>query len=302
MFGFFGAWVLNACKKKEAGDTGETMATYVLGDIHGQHRALELILEKIGFDATTDHLWLVGDLVARGPDSLGVLRRLRVLAEAMGERFVSVLGNHDLRLLVCAAGLGEPRGRDGLEPVLAAPDRDELIAWLIARRLWYRRGEHVLVHAGLPPTWSLEEAASRAVEVEAILAGAGANQLLADWHGRLPVEDPVRERRRLTLAVLTGIRTCTAEGELCASKGPPEEAPEGCLPWFYWHRQHGHHRQNGDSRHGGVRILFGHWAALGLQIEKSFAALDSGAAWGGRLTALRLEDDRVFGQPVADGG
>lgn len=264
------------------------MATFVLGDVHGQLAALERLLARLRPDPARDRLWLVGDLVSRGPDSLGVLRKLRRMSDAWEERMAVVLGNHDLRLLAFAEGIGEPKPRDLLDEVLAAPDRDELCGWLRTRPLFHRRGGDVMVHAGLAPAWTPAEAERLAREAEEVLRGGGSAELLADWRSGEAVDEPARERRRRTLAVLTGIRTCTEEGDLCDWSGPPEGAPAGCLPWF---------RYDG-RRNAGVRVVFGHWAALGLRLEERVKALDSGAAWGGRLTALRLEDRVVFQEPV----
>lgn len=267
------------------------MATYVLGDVHGQLAALERLLARLRPDAGHDRLWLVGDLVGRGPSSLEVLRRLRRMSEDWGERMVVVLGNHDLRLLAFAEGIGRPKAADLLEGVLAAPDRGELCAWLRSRPLLHRRDGDVMVHAGLAPSWTLDEAERSAREAGEALAGGGAAELLADWRSQKAVDDRSRERRRRTLAVLTGIRTCTPAGELCDWVGPPEGAPTGCVPWF---------RVAGRAS-AGARVVFGHWAALGLHLEPRVKALDTGAAWGGRLTALRLEDGEVFQEPVGDG-
>jgi bis(5'-nucleosyl)-tetraphosphatase (symmetrical) len=265
------------------------MATWVLGDVHGQLEALTRLFARLGFEPRRDHLWLVGDLVSRGPSSLGVLRWARRWSERLGERMVVVLGNHDLRLLAFAAGLGTPKRRHLLDDVLEAPDRGELLAWLGRCPLLHRRDGVLLVHAGLLPDWTEDEAEARAREAEAELASGGARALLADWRGQEEVEDPRRERRRTSLQVLTGIRTCTSEGRPCDWSGPPEGAPAGCEPWFRWPGRNS----------AGSRIVFGHWAALGLHLEPRLAALDGGAAWGGRIVALRLEDGRIVEQPVA---
>lgn len=264
------------------------MPTYVLGDVHGQLAALERLLARLAPDYERDRLWLVGDLVSRGPDSLGVLRWARRTQQRMGRRMTVVLGNHDLRLLAYAAGLEEPRSKDKLGELLAAADRDELCAWLRRRPLLHRRGGDLLVHAGLLPSWTPEEAEARAREAEQALAGAGAAALLRDWRAGATVDDEGRERRRRTLAVLTGVRTVTRDEELCDWTGPPEGAPAGCVPWF----------RVAGRKSVGVRVVFGHWAALGLHLEPRIKALDDGAAWNGHLTALRLDDGEAFREPV----
>ncbi len=266
------------------------MATYVLGDVHGQFRVLKRLLARLDLDLDRDYLWFVGDLVNRGPRSLEVLRWTRRLTARAPERSAVVLGNHDLKLLAVAAGIGSLKRRDTFGAVLEASDRDELLAWLRKRPLLHRRSGNLLVHAGLLPRWSIEEAAERAREVEERLAD-GDVELLRDWRGRRAVAEAGRERRRRTLGVLTGIRTCTRDGELCDWSGPPDGAPAGCRPWFRWP----------GRKSVGTRIVFGHWAALGLCFEPWIKALDTGAGWGGCLTALRLADGKVFQEPVVSG-
>lgn len=264
------------------------MATYVLGDIHGQLAALERLVARLPFDRDRDRLWLVGDLVNRGPDSLGVLRWARRTHRKMKQRMKVVLGNHDVLLLALAAGVGEPRPKDSLSDILEAPDRDELCDWLRGRPLVHRRRNDVMVHGGLPPSWTVKKALKRARKVEDALQGDGALQLLSDWQARRPVDDRKRERRRRALSLLTSLRTCTTQGMPCDWSGPPDGAPTGCLPWF---RIPGRRSEN-------ARIIFGHWAALGLHLEPRVLGLDSGAAWRGRLTALRLDDGVVFQESV----
>lgn len=266
------------------------MATYVLGDIHGQLDVLERLLGRLPLKLRHDRLWLVGDLVNRGPHSLEVLRWARRMDKRLGGRMAVVLGNHDLRLLALAAGIGRPRPGDTLDSVLNAPDRDELCGWLRSRPLIHRRGNRVMVHAGLLPSWTVKKAEAWARKVEKVLQGDGAMELLADWRGGSAVGDPKRERRRQTLAVLTGIRTCTEDDRLCDWSGPPGGAPSGCVTWF----------QASRRRSADARIVFGHWAALGVHIEPRIMALDSGAAWGGQLTALRLGDGALFQESVRE--
>ena len=259
------------------------MATWVLGDVHGCFATLEALFARLPFAPDRDRLWLVGDLVNRGPDSLGVLRWAKGLAERMGERFAVVLGNHDLRLLACAAGIATPRGRDTLDAVLAAPDREELVEWLASRPFLHRDGDRVLVHAGLLPGWTLEEAERWAGRLEAAFAGPLRPALLkppAAAGGR----DGVPEELRAALAAFTLLRTCTADGHLCPFSGPPDEAPPGCVPWF----------RIPGRRSARATVVFGHWAALGLLVEPRLIALDTGCVWGQRLTAIRLDDRAVF--------
>jgi bis(5'-nucleosyl)-tetraphosphatase (symmetrical) len=267
------------------------MSTYAIGDIQGCHLTLERLLERIRFDPNRDRLWLAGDLVNRGPGSLEVLRWVR----EQGDRVVSVLGNHDLHLLGRVFETRAPKSKDTLDEVLKAPDREELVEWLRRRPFLHREGDHVLVHAGLLPAWTLERAEQLAREVETVLGGPEPERLLEAlvaerpraWREDLDVED----RWRVAVQSFTRLRTCRDDGRVCDGfNGPPERAPEGCHPWFELRNDHS----------AGVTVLCGHWATLGLRIQPGVAALDTGCVWGGTLTAVRLEDQEVFQEPLAD--
>lgn len=251
------------------------MATYVIGDIQGCFRTLTRLLARIEHDPAEDHLWLAGDLVNRGPDSLAVLR----FAKSLGPRLVSVLGNHDLHLVARRLGLRQPGRRDTLDDVLNAPDCDELVEWLVSRPLMHRRGDYALVHAGLLPTWNLDTAQALAREAERGLGSRDERRgVLEALYGS--GDDP----RRDTIEVFTRLRTCTRKGRPCFDfSGPPADAPRGCHPWFEL-----------ASVPEAVTLLFGHWAALGLYTEGNFVGLDTGCVWGGTLTAIRLEDREIF--------
>jgi len=252
--------------------------------------SLSALLARIGDDPRRDRLWLTGDLVNRGPRSLEVLR----WARDQGDRLVTVLGNHDLHLLARAAGLAAARRRDTLDDVLTAPDRDELIEWLRRRPLIHREGKLVLVHAGLLPDWSLAEAEELARELEEGLRGRHWMALLRDWRGAIGswrADLAPSARRALAMTAMATLRAVTADGAMRRDfNGPPAELPPGCVAWFDHPR-----RRSRDAR-----ILFGHWAALGLVLRRDVAALDSGCVWGDRLTALRLDDDAVFQQPALE--
>jgi bis(5'-nucleosyl)-tetraphosphatase (symmetrical) len=267
------------------------MATYAIGDVHGCFATLRALLARIGFAAGRDRVWMVGDLVNRGPDSLAVLR----WAAGMDGALVAVLGNHDLHLLARAEGVAERRRRDTLDAVLAAPDSAELLAWLRARPLLHREGDHVLVHAGLFPQWSVEDAARLAREVEERLRGKAYRRFLRQtslkraerWRGSLSAG----ARARVALAGMVRLRALTGEGRMCSDwSGPPAELPEGCLPWF----------AVPGRLSAAAQIVCGHWAALGLHIAPGVAALDTGCVWGHCLTAWRLDDGRVFQEPTRD--
>lgn len=266
------------------------MATYAIGDIQGCARSLERLLEQIRFDPSIDRLWCVGDLVNRGPDSLRVLRYLKQL----GPSAQVVLGNHDLFLLAVGEGIVSLRPKDTIQDILAADDRMELLEWLRRQPLHRHEGSYFMVHAGLLPQWSIDDAASLAREVESTLAGPEARTFLqALFRGNTPQWNPSltgNERLAAIARALTRLRTCTAEGALSGFSGSPSDAPPGELPWF-----HIPNRRNSDHT-----ILFGHWAALGLHIEPNLLGLDSGCVWGRQLTAIRIEDRALFHVDYAD--
>lgn len=266
------------------------MATYAIGDVHGCFDTFRNLLRRIAFDRRQDRLWFVGDLVNRGPRSLEMLR----WAVEHDNLLIVVLGNHDLHLLARAAGVAAAKKRDTLDDLLAAPDRDDLLAWLQRRPLAHRVGETLLVHAGLFPEWTLAEVEGLAREVERRLRGDKAAKLLATvdektaerwqegWTGH--------ERARLALAGLARLRTLDAQGRMCPGfSGPPAVAPKGCRPWF----------SVPGRKSAGSTVICGHWAALGLYVKDGIAGLDTGCVWGGELTALRLDDGRVFRQPAS---
>ena len=264
------------------------MATYAIGDIQGCYQALMQLLERVQFNKAHDRLWLVGDLVNRGPQSLEVLRFVRDL----GDRAVTVLGNHDLHLVMQSEGYGRANGEDTLAQVLAAPDRDELIAWLRSCPLVHREGSHLMVHAGLLPQWSAAQALALSEEVRTALQREDYRDFLANMWGSLPTtwQDDLQgwDRLRVIVNATTRMRFCTSAGAMdFRSKGPPEQAAEGSLPWFQLA-----HRVSADHT-----VVCGHWSALGLRVEHNLMALDSGCLWGGALTAVRLEDREVFQLP-----
>ena len=259
------------------------MATYAIGDIQGCFKSLRRLLDHISFDAQQDRLWLVGDLVNRGPDSLATLRFLK----SLGASVFPVLGNHDLFLLAAAEDIVTLRPKDTIQDVLSANDRSELTGWLRRQPLYRRNGDLVMVHAGLLPQWSIDEAAKLAQEVEAVLAGPNYKALLHElFHGATPQWDPgLKGMERLVsiMRVFTRLRTTTPEGEMSSYSGPPDEAPAGFLPWFRIPKR----------RNNNATIITGHWAALGLHIEPNLLAIDSGCVWGRQLTAVRLEDRSI---------
>lgn len=258
------------------------MATYAIGDVQGCFGSLMALLETLRFDAARDRLWFTGDLVNRGPRSLETLRFVRDL----GDRAVTVLGNHDLHLLGVARGIRRLRPGDTLANVLEAPDRNDLIAWLRGRPLLYRDAERgiVMVHAGLPPQWTLHAAQACAAGVEAALRGAGIKKLIRRMSGHRcdawSASLPSGEQLGYIVNCLTRMRYCDPAGRLeLREKGPPGSQPAPYLPWF----------AVPGRLHASETIVFGHWASLGACDEPGVHALDTGCVWGGTLTALCLE-------------
>ncbi|HYL04077.1 MAG TPA: symmetrical bis(5'-nucleosyl)-tetraphosphatase [Steroidobacteraceae bacterium] len=258
------------------------MTRYAIGDVQGCDRELRELLERLRFSPDRDRLWFVGDLVNRGPGSLAALRLVR----SLGDAAVVVLGNHDLHLLALVHGGHGKRASDTLDEVLAAPDRDGLLEWLITRPLAHYEHGDLLVHAGLVPQWSVGDALGLAREVETALRHEP-RPLLERMYGNEPDRwDPAlagAERLRFVINVLTRLRVCTADGRVdLAVKGEPPSPPAELRPWFELEAR--------ASR--GTRIVFGHWSALGLVLRDGVVGLDSGCVWGGALTAFDLDAER----------
>lgn len=264
------------------------MATYAIGDVQGCYEPLQRLLQHIHFNPNIDRLWFVGDLVNRGPDSLNVLR----LIKNLGDRAVAVLGNHDLFLLAVAEGIASPRPEDTLQNILTAPDRDELLVWLRRQRLFHREGSFAMVHAGLLPQWTIDDAAQLAREVETGLQSPSYREILKALHPSKHLQwstDLTGPARLATIIkVLTRLRACSSDGRMESSfNGPLERIPRGYFPWFKI--------QNQWSR--DTTMVCGHWAALGLHSEEHILAIDSGCVWGRELTAVCLEDQKFFQVP-----
>jgi len=265
------------------------MATYAIGDIQGCFTSLMALLNRVDFDPARDRLWLVGDLVNRGPDSLRTLRFVRELGPAA----VTVLGNHDLYLLMVANGAVRSRGKDDtIQAVLDAPDRDALLGWLRTRPLMHVEDGFAMVHAGLLPGWSVPQARALAREVEGALAGPYHADLLHNMWGSEPAawHSELRDyaRMRVIVNAMTRMRFCTPDGQMDFKvKGEVTKAPKGYVPWF----------EVPGRKSADTTVVFGHWSALGLRVEPRLLALDSGCLWGRELSAVRLEDRAVFQVP-----
>ena len=261
------------------------MATYAIGDLQGCYAPLEALLHEISFDAARDRLWFVGDLVNRGPDSLRCLR----FVKGLGEAAAVVLGNHDLHLVCVAEGVEKRRKRDTLDEVLAAPDRDELVAWLRHRPLMHAADGFAMVHAGLLPQWTVGEARALAAEVQARLRGPEYRGFLERMYGDQPDRwrDDLRgiDRLRVIVNAMTRLRVCDRDGRMALDfKGEPGDTQGERVPWF----------DMPGRRSRDHAIVCGHWSALGLALRPDLLSLDSGCVWGRALTAVRLEDRQVF--------
>jgi len=262
------------------------MATYAIGDVQGCYDELNRLLDKIRFDPAADRLWFTGDLVNRGPRSLEVLRLVR----SLGRRAVTVLGNHDLHL-VAAQARGKARARDTFHDVLEADDRDELIAWLRRRPLLHVEDGYAMVHAGLPPHWSLRKAQAICTAASRLIAARKSDDFFREhMYGNAPESwrDSLRgwDRLRFVINCCTRLRVCTPAGRLELDyTGPPATAPRPARPWFALR----------GRRSRGATILFGHWSSLGRVHwpEHKVYGLDTGCVWGRKLTALRLDDGRL---------
>jgi bis(5'-nucleosyl)-tetraphosphatase (symmetrical) len=275
------------------------VAVYAIGDLQGCYRRLRELLDAIGYDPDTDRLWFCGDLVNRGAGSLAALRFVR----SLGDGAVCVLGNHDLHLIAVASGVRDARPHKGdtLDDILGAPDRDELITWLRHLPLAYRDEAlgWMMVHAGLPPQWTADDALHHAGEVSRMLRSDEHAQWLTRMYGNQPDRwrDGLRrdDRLRFTVNCLTRMRFCDAAGRLdFKAKGPPGSAPAGRMPWF----------EVPSRRSRGQRIVFGHWSALGRYEAHNVLGLDTGCVWGGSLSAARLDLPQVVWTqiPCAEGG
>ncbi len=263
------------------------MKTYVIGDLQGCAHEAQALLDKIAADAAGDaRILFVGDLINRGPESLMALRRMKALSETSGGRVEALLGNHDLHLLAVAVGAQKASKSDTLDEILAAPDLDELVAWLRARPLALFVDAHLMVHAGVAPQWDAAKTIALAGEVEAVLRGEGWIDFLGRMYGNQPDrwDDSLEgiERLRCIVNALTRMRLCLPDGTMDFAHKESESGPEGSglVPWF----------DLPGRRTNDVTVVFGHWSALGLVLRPNLVGLDSGCVWGGKLTAVCLDD------------
>lgn len=259
------------------------MAIYAIGDIQGCYDSLRKLLDRLKFDPHKDQLWFAGDLVNRGPKSLQTLR----FVKSLGNSAITVLGNHDLHLLALAEGNDRHyKPGSGLEDVLKAKDGEELVDWLRHQPLLHHDPDRelTLIHAGLPPQWSLKRARKCAGELEDALRGKHYRDFLLHMYGNEPDiwSDDLKgmDRLRFIANCLTRLRFCDTKGALkMREKGNPHHHLKGIMPWY----THPQRRTRKDT------LLFGHWSTLGYYHDHHVHALDSGCLWGGKLTALRAD-------------
>jgi bis(5'-nucleosyl)-tetraphosphatase (symmetrical) len=254
---------------------------YLLGDVQGCGDPLARLLQEVAFSPSSDHLYVLGDLVNRGPDSLGVLQRL----SGLGASATCLLGNHDLHLLAVAQGVRKPHKSDTVAQILAAPDREHWLNWLRHQKMAAQAHGWLMVHAGVLPQWDAAQTLSLAAEVEAMLQGPALSTFLPLMYGNEPAQwrDELQgaERLRCVINSLTRLRFCSADGTMeFATKEGSGGAPQGYMPWF----------EVPGRRTAGVPVAFGHWSTLGLINRDDLLSLDTGCVWGGHLTAVRLTD------------
>jgi bis(5'-nucleosyl)-tetraphosphatase (symmetrical) len=261
------------------------MALYCIGDIQGCNQAFERLLEHIGFSPSRDTVYLLGDLVNRGPDSAAVLRRCM----ALGDAIRPLLGNHDLHLLAAAHGMRKSSRRDTLASVLDAPDRDALLEWLrqqpLAREHMHAGQRLLMVHAGILPAWSAEDTLALADEVHSVLRGPELTSFLQGMYGNRPDRWDAAltgiDRIRAIVNALTRLRFCSPEGVMdFESTENAASPPAGLMPWF----------DVPGRRSADTLVAFGHWSTLGWLERPDLLSLDTGCVWGGCLSAVRFGD------------
>jgi len=259
------------------------MATYAIGDVQGCYDELRALLRRLAFEPKKDRLWFVGDLVNRGPRSLEVLRFVKDL----GDKAVTILGNHDLHLITQYEGFERLRKDDTIQDVLGAPDAAQLVDWLRRRPMMHSEGGYAMVHAGLLPRWTLRKALGLAREVEQALSAKNYREFLASMYGSTPDRwsDALAgwDRLRVIVNAMTRMRFCTADGQMeFRAKGT--KAPEGFRAWF----------EQRPEEEKTTTVVAGHWSALGLKVTEQVVLLDAGCVWGGSLAAMRLHDREIF--------
>ncbi len=258
------------------------MATYAIGDIQGCYDPLRRLLDKIKFDPSADQLWFAGDLINRGPKSLETLRFII----SLGDRARSVLGNHECHFLASARGHKKAHRNDTFASLLNASDADDLINWVRSRPFLHQDKSlgYTMVHAGIPPQWSLKQAKKHAKELEKVFQSEQLDDFLAHMYGSMPDQwsDTLtgNDRLRFIINCFTRLRFCDAEGRLnLKEKSAPTHHSGNLIPWF----------EVPNRRTANKKIVFGHWSTLGLNKKNKAICLDTGCLWGGQLSALKLD-------------
>jgi bis(5'-nucleosyl)-tetraphosphatase (symmetrical) len=266
------------------------MATYVVGDVQGCFLTFKELLHKIKFDHSLDHLILLGDVLNRGPSSLETLRFIKKNSHCME----MVLGNHEIFAIALFLGIDFGHKSHSLQALFDADDKEELINFLRCQPLIKKQDNNIFVHAGILPNENIDSAIDNGKKISVILQNAGAKKFLKRFYEKIPCQyEPSagpQKKMRFALAYLTLIRMCSSKDKLDLDyKGIIKKAPKGLKPWFSMRND------------GNFNIYFGHWAALGLFNYKRYYCLDSGCAWGNKLSALRLNDGQIFQVDCKDG-
>jgi bis(5'-nucleosyl)-tetraphosphatase (symmetrical) len=261
------------------------MSVFAIGDAQGCHQQILSLMQKIRAAAPQARFLFVGDLVNRGPRSLQTLRYIH----GLGESAKVVLGNHDLHLLAVAHGIRKPHKSDTLNDILSAPDKDQLLDWLRRQPLALLDCGHLVVHAGVVPQWTVQQTLSLAQEVSDVLSGPDWLSFLREMYGNTPDrwDDALQgvDRLRCVVNTLTRIRFCNADGTMdFVSKEGQLGTPSGYMPWF----------DVPGRKTAATPVVFGHWSTLGLTIRDNLIGLDTGCVWGGKLTAVCLDDHSVI--------
>jgi len=268
------------------------MATYVVGDLQGHLEPLQRLLRRVEFNDARDRLAFVGDVVNRGPNSLEVMRFLY----ARREHVDVALGNHDVYALARFAGVAKRQDDDTLSVLVAAPEADTLFTWLRQQYLLLEIGDVAVVHAGMPCGWTVEDVRREAASARDVLCSNDFEPMLETYFHSPRVDFspvlPAIARAAATIRLMTRLRFVDGDGRAMPGSTGPEDPPIGGRPWF----------THPARPRGWDRIVFGHWASLGLWVEGDLAAIDTGYTWGGSLTALRLEDSAVFSVPFVRAG
>lgn len=264
------------------------MSTFIVGDIQGCFEPFQHLLEQVKFNPDKDRLWSVGDLINRGPGNLDTLRWFFAHRDSV----TMVLGNHDLHLMAVSAGTRKPSRKDNFHDILEAPDREQLIEWLHCQPLAHREDGVTMVHAGIPPIWTVEDALGRANEVETMLQSAACDDFFREMYGNEPLvwNDSLSGMTRLRVITnyLTRMRYCTRKGKLDLISKGPQPIPDVLVgtkvaPWF----------SHPNRLAKGQRVIFGHWASLeGRTDNPNIIALDTGCVWGRAMTLFELETGR----------